>query len=220
MTVLNNYADIADQIPAMGLSLVTEHFLVLQDLCNASYPGIFAAVFKRVQEDTDFFEAPASTKFHLNCRNGLLFHSIGVTYRLLSSDAVYNFLPEYPMLDIILSGMLHDLGKAGQVDCGNKIYRKIPYYLVVPMKTKAGIKYERNDDLVAMSIPMGSLHYIATRLSEIWKPSLDVWQAIGYHDGQYVPEGEWVRHSEKKLMLALHHADMYQSRVERRWLNG
>ena len=90
-------------------------------------------------EKTDFFKAPASTRFHGNYEGGLLEHSLNV-YHLLKEKLSHN-----PYLDIvkasdetiILITLLHDLCKANfyTVDYRNKknedgIWVKEPYYTV------------------------------------------------------------------------------------------
>jgi len=60
-------------------------------------------------ERSDFFDAPASTIYHLNCRGGLAEHSLSVygTLRKLSED----FNVDIPLDSIIIVGLLHDLCK-------------------------------------------------------------------------------------------------------------
>lgn len=58
---------------------------------------------------SDFFEAPCSTKFHLACKGGLFTHSINVLNCALTINERYNFL--YKTENIILSAIGHDLCK-------------------------------------------------------------------------------------------------------------
>lgn len=61
-------------------------------------------------ETTDFFEAPASTKYHLHCKGGLAKHSLNVYERLKAKVdcGLVNLKPE----TIIITSLLHDLCKA------------------------------------------------------------------------------------------------------------
>lgn len=61
-------------------------------------------------ESTDFFTAPASTKYHLHCRGGLAKHSINVYERLKAK--VDSGLVELKSDTIIITALLHDLCKA------------------------------------------------------------------------------------------------------------
>ena len=64
-----------------------------------------------------FFEAPASTKFHLNEEGGLLMHSLNVCntalairdVMLLKNDSLREALPKD---SVIIAGLLHDVCKA------------------------------------------------------------------------------------------------------------
>lgn len=230
------YAAIADAIPRqLSLGELDEALAqTIAELDEESYTKA-QQVIDLVSDCTDFFIAPASAKFHLNEEGGLYRHSLGVTYRLFALDAAYDLFSEYSKLEVFLVGFLHDLGKAGQVSLapvigdgalapqvaiGTKFYRSTcePYYIKKFFKTKPGeYEYKRNPERVAMSIPMSSLHFIGTVLSDIWKPSAEAWAAISFHDGQYVPEGKHVAHGETKLGLALHHSDMWQCRTEASW---
>ncbi len=61
-------------------------------------------------EQTDFFTAPASTKYHLHCRGGLALHSLNVYERLKAK--VDSGLIEIKPETVILSTLLHDVCKA------------------------------------------------------------------------------------------------------------
>lgn len=73
-------------------------------------------------EKTDFFTAPASTRFHMSCEGGLLQHSLNVYDCLanlgtMSTDKVQEFhvagmrLDSIPKESIIIVALLHDLCK-------------------------------------------------------------------------------------------------------------
>ena len=233
---MSGYADVADSLPAkLSVKELDTALADLQGEMHYEDHQTASRVIDIVAGCTGFFSAPASAKFHLNEEHGLFRHSLGVTYRLFALDEAYNLIDDYGRLELFLAGLLHDLGKAGQVRLetapgagpqvilGSTIYHTYcePYYIKKFFKTKPGeFEYKRNPERVGMSIPMSSLHFIGTVLSDVWKPSIAAWQAIGYHDGMYVPEGDHTKHSETKLLLALHQADMFQSRVEGEWATG
>ena len=71
-------------------------------------------------EKHDYFEAPASTKYHLSCVGGLAQHSLNVYYDMMELYYGKNWreLKEYPQRDqevdhenIIIVALLHDLCK-------------------------------------------------------------------------------------------------------------
>jgi len=77
-------------------------------LLSTSRPGMERLV-EWIEQKTDFFTAPASTKFHLSCKGGLAQHSLNV-YTLLSGK-VSSGLLEIPKETVIITTLLHDLCK-------------------------------------------------------------------------------------------------------------
>lgn len=86
-------------------------------------------------ETTDFFTAPASTKFHCACPEGLLKHSLNV-YKVLMEK---HFDPETDdMESITICTLLHDLCKAQFYKASTRnvknevtgAWEKVPYYSV------------------------------------------------------------------------------------------
>lgn len=61
-------------------------------------------------ENLGFFTAPASTKFHLNHKGGLLEHSLNV-YRM-AKMIVDNIAEDVPVDSLIIASLLHDVCKA------------------------------------------------------------------------------------------------------------
>ena len=64
--------------------------------------------------NSDFFEAPASTKYHLNCKGGLCQHSLNV-YECLKSlvEVAYEDIPFSPFEgdSLKIVGLFHDISK-------------------------------------------------------------------------------------------------------------
>lgn len=88
-------------------------------------------------EKTDFFEAPASTRFHGSYQGGLLEHSMKV-YEILSQKVKNNIIGLKPNDDTIkIIALLHDICKANfyKVDYRNAKnakgeWEKVPYYTI------------------------------------------------------------------------------------------
>lgn len=84
-------------------------------------------------EKTDFFTAPASTKFHLCCEGGLCEHSLNV-YECLNE----RYKDEHPAETLAIIALLHDLCKAQfyKVSSRNQKneqtgqWEKVPYYTI------------------------------------------------------------------------------------------
>lgn len=90
-----------------------------------------------IVEKTDFFTAPASTRFHGCHEGGLLEHSMKV-YEILDYKVKNNVIDLYAGADtIIIVALLHDLCKANfyKVDYRNAKnargeWEKVPYYTI------------------------------------------------------------------------------------------
>ncbi|MFA6931410.1 MAG: hydrolase [Lentisphaeria bacterium] len=95
-------------------------------------------------EKSDFFTAPASTKYHSCHEGGLAEHSVNVFHRLehnlLNDDFKIHFdhNPEYPGAEsVAICGLLHDVCKTNfyKPDTRNVkneagVWEKVPYYSV------------------------------------------------------------------------------------------
>mgnify|MGYP004516231395 CR=1 FL=1 len=89
------------------------------------------ALLKFLEEKSDFFTAPASTRFHLACEGGLLQHSVNVAREMLKWE---DEAPE----SLAVCGLLHDLCKVNyyKVSLRNSKndqtgkWEKVPFYQV------------------------------------------------------------------------------------------
>ena len=153
---------------------------------------------------TDFFTAPASTKFHSNFEGGLCWHSLLVYERLRELNDFYEL--EYDDETLAIVGLLHDVCKANiyiqeerNVKDENGKWMKKPYWAI-------------NDDL-----PLG--HGEKSCMLIMNFISLDVAElvAIRWHMGGFdsaVKGGDWSasRASDKySLVTLLQVADMVSS---------
>ena len=97
----------------MELSKLKKEFITL--LKSTNREGIDDVLTEL--EKLGFFEAPASTRFHLNCKGGLLQHSVNVCNTGLSireamigmDESLRDLLPKE---SVIIAGLLHDVCKA------------------------------------------------------------------------------------------------------------
>lgn len=77
-------------------------------LLSTGRPGM-ERLLDWIEQKTDFFTAPASTKYHLAFRGGLARHSLNV-YELLSGKVASGLL-EIKKETVIITSLLHDLCK-------------------------------------------------------------------------------------------------------------
>ena len=86
---------------------------------------------------SDFFKAPASTRFHGSYEKGLMEHSMKV-YEILKHKVETSFVPiNIPQESLIIIALLHDICKTNfyKVDFRNAknalgVWEKVPYYTV------------------------------------------------------------------------------------------
>lgn len=170
-----------------------------------------SALIRRMDSD-GFFEAPCSTRFHLDRPGGLAVHSLNV-YHIMAMMAD-KMAPDIPQSSIAICGLLHDLGKIGQ-------YTK-PLYIPNMLKgrpTKADPTPEPRQSTEKPYITNPDLLYVDHSIRSVIIASQYIWlseaeqQAILWHDGLYGPFKYEIQGKETPLYMLLHWADMWASRV-------
>lgn len=110
----------SDFLERNGLQTVAQHF---KDLFLASVHRAGAEeLLERLENETDFFEAPAGAKHHSAFPGGLVIHSLNV-YRRLREITIRDLTPrdalgpapisEQEEETVAILGLLHDVCKAG-----------------------------------------------------------------------------------------------------------
>lgn len=152
---------------------------------------------------SDFYKAPASTRFHSCHEGGLLEHSLNV-YKCLKGKRGNTIWKEHlekiPEESLIISALLHDLCKTYfyVVDYRNKkndagVWEKVPYYTVIDK-----IPYGHGEKSVMMIeeyIKLTPTERYAIRWHMGWSEPKESYNALGVAMGKY------------PLVLALHEAD-------------
>jgi len=155
-----------------------------------------------LKNETCWATSPASTRFHLPYKGGLIEHSVNVANTILKLRTT--LAPELSEESCTIVALFHDIGKVGMPGK--------PYYLPQPnewMKRNRGINYIVNEELVHMDMMTRSLFLISQHIPLTDEEA----QAIRYHDGQYVDENKSVSHKECKLTRLLQYADNWSGGV-------
>lgn len=152
-------------------------------------------------EKSDFFIAPASTRFHGNFEGGLAAHSMQV-YEILKHK-VENCVMDINISEesIILIGLLHDICKTNfyKVDYRNAknalgVWEKVPYYTV--------------DD----TIPYGHGEKSVMMITEYMKLTSEEKYAIRWHMGFTEPKEQYgtigIAYTKYPLALLMFEADL------------
>lgn len=153
-------------------------------------------------EEAGFYTSTCSGGNHLAKESGLLEHSINVCEVACQMRTV--IAPEMPIESVIIASLLHDIGKAG--------FNGKPGYVDNVLKSgkiSTAKPYATNKDLV--SIPHQDLSLLIA--SKYIVLSEDEMVAIKYHNGLYTSDGRDIKGNETPLMLLVHSADMWASRV-------
>ncbi len=166
----------------------------------------FLKLIDFMENQTDYLNSPASTRFHLCRKMGLLEHSVNVAETMLKLRGA--LCPEISEESCIITALIHDLGKAGMPGA--------PQYIPnepTPRQKQYGfgpsVPYRMNDNLVYLSVPLRSL-YLALPLIKLSESEV---QAVMYHDGQYVDDNKSVATKETPLLLLLQYADTWSTFV-------
>jgi hypothetical protein len=152
---------------------------------------------------SDFYTAPASTKYHSCHEGGLLEHSLNVYKCLvakLDNPTWKDALAEIPKESLVVSSLLHDLCKTYfyVVEYRNKknddgIWEKVPYYTIDDK-----IAYGHGEKSVMMIeeyIKLTPVERYSIRWHMGWSEPKENYNALGKAMGKY------------PLVLALHEAD-------------
>lgn len=152
-------------------------------------------------EKTDFYTAPASTRFHGSYEGGLLEHSMKV-YEILKHKVANTVIDIHVSEDTLkIVALLHDICKVNfyKVDYRNAkneqgVWEKVPYYTV--------------DDL----IPYGHGEKSVMMLTEYIKLTSEEKYAIRWHMGFTEPKEQYntlsIAFKKYPLALLLHEADL------------
>lgn len=156
-------------------------------------------LIKYLLERTDYFTAPASTKFHSNFDGGLAFHSNNVVELLIQKNEQYKL--GLSLDTIYLTGYLHDL-------CKCNIYEKTMRLKKDEMTGKwiGYASYEINE-----SVPLGHGEKSVILLQQFVKLTLEECLMIRWHMGAYIPKEDYRDYNKAiemyKSVLAFTNAD-------------
>lgn len=149
-----------------------------------------------------FCTAPASnrTTYHDCYMGGLFDHSIKVVKNLTKLVETFDVNKKYSRDSVIICGLFHDLGKIGSLEKDYYIPQDSDWH-----REKLGEHYKYDETITYLFHSERSLwwlHHYNVQLTEV------EYQAIDYHDGQYVERNVHVKQKEELLTLLLHFADM------------
>ena len=129
---------------------IEENIQRFEELLNSVKRDGTDKLMRYIRNSTDFYKAPASTKFHLACESGLLQHSLNVYDCLVAkrNNPIWkDVLKDIPDDSLILIALLHDLCKANFYAEGTKNQKTYD-----PEKVKAAenwqVKHDAQGDFI------------------------------------------------------------------------
>ena len=154
-------------------------------------------------ESSDFFEAPASTRYHGNYKGGLAEHSLNVYEIFKMKNEVYDFGLSGDTVKI--TALLHDICKANFYTVSTRNVKKNGSWVKVP--------YYAVDD----QAPFGHGEKSVILLQQFIKLSREEVIIIRWHMGGYEPSQNYNSISNAwnicKAGVALHTADLESSYI-------
>ena len=172
---------------------------------------------------SDFYYAPASTKYHLAIKGGLLQHSLNVFHCLMAkaqSPTWGKYITHEKYQTLVAISLLHDLCKSYMYTTEYK-NQKVYDEDVVKTADPKQIKHDSKGDFVWLEVPtyvtdnkfpLGHGEKSIFFIQQFMKLTIEEITCIYWHMGAYTGEKTWnelAKAMEKyPLVLALHEADM------------
>jgi len=160
---------------------------------------------------TEWYTAPASTKYHMATAGGLVMHSVGVCDNALTLRKA--LMPDIPVDSVIFCALFHDIGKIYAKMSETNDGRVEPRYTPNVLKSTGRLSdsvpfaYNPNDNGIDLTVKdaLIPLKFVDLSDAEI--------QALMGADGQYVPVNKSMQHKEAPLTCIIHWADYWQGHV-------
>lgn len=177
---------------------------------------------------SDFYTAPASTRFHLSEQGGLLKHSLHVYECLnakVSAPIWKDVLKDVKRETILIVSLLHDLCKTYYYTTDFK-NQKTYDVDKVSMASSREVKHDAKGDYIWETVPcftvdnkypLGHGSKSVVFILQYMKLSMEEIMAINYHMGAYCDSSQWTElgqaYEKYPLALALHQADMEATHI-------
>lgn len=181
-------------------------------LSEVKRPGMDGLI-KWLTDKSDFFTAPASTKYHGAKEGGLVEHSLAVYDKLcMIADAHKDSLPTVYNSTLIIIALLHDICKANfyTVQMRNAknettgVWEKVPFYAIEDQ-----FPYGHGEKSVLII-----REFISLQVEEMMAIR---WHMGGYDDGGYATRQALSAAMDKyPLILALQMADLAASYFDKK----
>ena len=171
-------------------------------------------------EKSDFYTAPASTRYHSNYETGLLRHSLIVMFCLAKkrNNPVWKkFLEDYSDETLVLVSLFHDLCKTYFY---SPTFKNVKVYKANGSKQDAGGRYDwevQQGYEVKDVYPLGHGEKSCYFLTKFIDLNISEYSAIRWHMGYSLPKDDYQTLGQAieatPLLLALNEADLEASHL-------
>lgn len=199
----------------------------------------FESLFSEIKRDgadallgfirkSDFYTAPASTRFHLSCEGGLLEHSLHVYECLnnkLSAPLWKDVLKDVSRETILIVSLLHDICKTYYYVTDYRNQKTYDADVVSKAKPK-DVKHDLKGDFIWETVPcytvdnkypLGHGSKSVIFILQYMKLTMEEMTAINHHMGAYCDSSQWNElgqaYDKYPLAMALHQADMEATHI-------
>lgn len=196
------------------LALNKEKFMCLLDEYQVSGEDlkVLTALGRVLESETDFFTAPASTKYHAAYPGGLFDHCLGVTQQLIELNDKGVCTWGRPISPFLI-GILHDATKFGaylQQHRSNLVSGDMESYYIRNLEHTELSRIHGEDSVLKASV-------LLLKACPGFLLSEEECECIRWHMGAYEGKDSWAGYDAaiRKFpnVLWTHTADMYASKV-------
>ena len=207
---------------------IKENILRFEQLLGSVHRDGIDKLLHYIQKGTDFYKAPASTRFHLACEGGLLQHSLNVYDCLVAKreSPIWNeILKDIPDESLIIAALLHDLCKTNFYIEGTKNQKTYD-----PEKVAVAENWQRKHDTqgdfiwetvksyqIDDQLPLGHGEKSVMLIQCYIKLSMQEVMAIRWHMGFSEDKANYsamgAAMEKFPIILAIHEADLEASKI-------
>lgn len=162
---------------------------------------------KNWMDSNGFLSFPASSRYHLYGKGGLLRHTMNVVRNLFLLNDAWD--AGYKKWELSTVGTLHDIGKMGVIKPDGEFIPRYIEIFNIDQETVPGQAFAYNKDCPKWSPVLYSL--LLTR--KFVHLPFELEEAIAHHDHRYITENMDRGHREGTLELLLHYSDYYAGHV-------
>ena len=189
----------------LDIEKIESNWNTFENLCNKICDDNLTVLLDTLSDRIASCPASSKESQYGAYHGGLVEHSLKVTMALRSVSDSHEL--NLPIRSILLVGLLHDIGKIGDLDNENFVYQDSEWH-----REKLGQMFKFNEDTERMSTSHRTLFLLQHFGISLTK---DEWIAIQLAQGAHFEENRFYTGNEPTLAIALQHAKSMCVHLER-----